>query len=257
MLERETSRRKMIGSTELKMTAAILRKLRDRVAGLQAQQPGITVVKICEGISSEFTEVLPRTLHDYIASVDPEGTSDFLFGLCESGQISILMFTILAQSLLPKATKDALAHAVIEKRLTIVNVREIKQILKKAKRSKKQILLETAIMTVTGMISEHAKPELVKEAVKEFGGIVFDLNKAALTFMAKLDMCLDFMKDPQNILCTPENYLDVKEKISTFKVTLKNSLSFVESTDQRLQSNFKNQVIAEASAVQRRNEGGK
>lgn len=257
MLERETSRRKKIGNTELKMTVAVLRKLRDRISALQVMESNISIAKTCSLVFQDFPEVAIRSLKDYISSVDPQSTSDFLFGLCETGQISIHMFSQLAQGLLPKATKDALAHAVIEKHLPPSVVREVKQLLKKAKRSKKQMLLETAILTATGEISTHATPELVKATIKEFGGIVYDLNEAALKFMAKLDMCLDFMKDPQNILCTPENYLDVKEKVSTFKVTLKNSLSFVESTDARLQSNFKSQVIAEAAATQRRNEGGK
>lgn len=257
MLERETSRRKKIGDTVPKMTSSIIRTLRSRVTEIQAQKPGISGAKVTDMIAHEFPEIKASTLRDYAAAVDPESTSDYLLGLCESGQISINMFMLIAQSMMPNATRDALAHAVIEKRLTPSIVRDVKNIIQKARRNKKQILLETAILTATGVISEHAKPELVKETIKEFGGVVFDLNKAALAFMAKLDMCLDFMKDPQNILCTPENYLDVKEKISTFKVTLKNSLSFVESTDARLQLNFKNQVIAEASAVQRRNEGGK
>lgn len=254
MLERETKRRKKIGNTEIHVTAEILRRLRTRVAELKPKYASIT--QLCPSIHAEFPEFKLSTLVDYASAVNPEFTSDFLFGLCESGQISIRMFTHLSQGILSKATRDALALKVVEKKLEVSKVDRVKRILLKAKKSHKQILLETAIMMATGEIPEHSRPELVKETVKEFGGVVGDLNDAALKFMAKLDMALDFIKDPHNVLCTPENYLDIKEKISTFKVTLKNSLSFVESSDQRLHANFKSQVITEAVITQRRIEGG-
>lgn len=246
MNDSSTTPRK-VGNAEVKVSLDLLRRLRAKVRDLRAQYPSYT--KLGEALMPEFPSMSPRTFLGYVTGVAPEYVSDYVFGLFEEGKITANLYLELAHGNLDRSTRDELARQAVERRLTTGQVADVKRQIAKGK-----VLLATAIMRATGDLPKHAQPEIVKESVKEFGGVVREVNDAALKFMAKLQTALDLM--PGSMIDTPANYMDLKEKMSTFKVTLKNSLNFVEESDKRLLEIVKAMVTAEAMMQQGRTPGG-
>jgi hypothetical protein len=207
---------------------------------------------VAKTLTTKYPQFSINTLEKYIGCVDQEKTSNYLFSLMSSKEISINLFFALSSGVLDKASKDTLAETALRHpRLEANDIVKIKQTLKA---NNGRIAIGTAVMMARGALPSHAKPEDVKKSMKFFGGIIKELNDASLFLQTRIEQAIEII--PGSAIEDIDVHMDVYHKLTALEASLSNALRFVKEARPRYLEIVKNHVITEAGMTMKRTEGG-
>jgi hypothetical protein len=181
----------MIGGLEVKVNPEHLARVREAARAAKHDAPDLAWTSVAEKIQLHFPEMNLRTLVDHV--LVSSRSSDYLFSLYESGQISYGVFSEIATWVTNEDKDHITKTEILKHNMTKLQIVRFKKAMGDARNS-----LDTARSLALGEVPKAHRIEKAKRSVREFETIVDEIEQLAFTLLSRLDQVDDLI--PGSIL---------------------------------------------------------